>query len=239
MTQDKELLELARLVSEQMETPEQQQRGQLAEPGNTAILHKPLDMGDTQLIGYRPRTRPGAKTKFWMFARFTFFALVGLCLAGFLWSYIDSKRATPAAADAQPAANPVAPASSGQYGAAQPAATGGGGASVFTAGPQTGSTASYANRLRPQGVLESLGAQPSGLLSIDKVRMPLDGKPLRATAVLYALLDERTEQRWRDAKILAPTPSPSPFLKPVTIASESALDLLRDWHVEGVVVGKK
>lgn len=240
MTQDQELLRLAKLVEEETE----EKPGETG-PSNTAIMHKPMNFGDTQLIGYRPRTRPGANTKFWKIARGLLYACVLLFLGTLLWSYFDSgspsapaetqpQAAAPAAAQAQPGVAAVTTTGS------LPAA-GDGGVTLPAPARPSAEAVPYVNRLRPAGVLESLasgGKQPE-LLSLDRVRLPIDGKPLQATVVLYAQLDERTERRWQEAKVLAKSvSSPNPFLKPVTIADANGLDLLRDWHVEGVVVSK-
>jgi len=71
MTDDPELLALARQL--ELEHTMRAKAGEQPPDSVTSIVRKPMEFRDTQLIGYRPRTRPGAKTKFWR-------VLKGICI---------------------------------------------------------------------------------------------------------------------------------------------------------------
>lgn len=92
-------------------------------------------------------------------------------------------------------------------------------------------------RLRPAGVIEALyGNQKLEWLKISTMDLPKYGKPRVVSAVLYARLDDATEKRWRDAGLFKSEGIiATPFVRKVTISNREDLDLLLDWHVEGVV----
>lgn len=93
------------------------------------------------------------------------------------------------------------------------------------------------SRLRPAGFLETLSAgQKIELRSVGDLKLPLDGKPLVAYALLYARLDEATEKRWRDAGLFKNEVVPNSFLRTVTLANPDSQSLLLDWHVEGILL---
>ncbi len=99
------------------------------------------------------------------------------------------------------------------------------------------STCALENKLRPADYLEKLGAgQELKLKKVCELTMPGDGKPFVVYVVLYARLNGKTEQRWKDAELFKSGDTGDPFLRAITISSPKDLELLLDWHVEGCVL---
>ena len=92
-------------------------------------------------------------------------------------------------------------------------------------------------RLRPVDLIESIyGKQKVDWLKVSSMNLPKDGKPLIVFAVLYARLDDDTEKRWHDAGLFNNEGVvPTPFIRKITISNREGLDLLLDWHVEGIL----
>lgn len=97
------------------------------------------------------------------------------------------------------------------------------------------SAAAFNNSLRPADFLETLGSgKKLDLKKFSSLTLPANGKPLIIKVVLYARLDDLTEQRWRAHGLFAnESTTTTPFLRSVTLKDQDSLDLLLDWHVEG------
>jgi len=125
-----------------------------------------------------------------------------------------------------PARNQLA--SGGNWGAG-----GSGGAAAWRVAMQH----SLRKRIRPNNFFDVLGGgQIIELKKVSSLELPKNGSPLTVYVVMYARPSEALESQWRNAGLFAnEIGRANPFFRKVTVANPEQLDLLLDWHVEGVL----
>lgn len=231
MTNNREILALVNeLKLEGERLADQQRRDEARMSGERPALV----FADSQLAGYRPPPRREMSPLVRKLSK-TFGVVAAFGLAVMAYRYFSVSK---------PVSNPPAAAAASSAPASVTYVIGGA-VSPVPASPEAAMSAaapdaavSLANRVRPKNLLQTLSAAAGRqvqVLGVETLQLPVDGRPIVGTVVLCAQLEPRTEQRWHEAGLLTKD-GINPFLKSVSIANSDSLDLLHDWHVEGVVL---